>query len=152
VYVAARTKTIGGEAPAFIGPGARGREREESMAGFKDNNFIERRDAALKAKQELLEKFKARPAADDPRLLKLAEERRQIAEARALRAAEREKLRQEELVRQAALELQRKQEEEARIAAEKAAALAALQAEQELKAQQKAARDARYAARKARRR
>jgi hypothetical protein len=97
------------------------------MAGFKDNNFIERRDAALKAKQDLLEKFKARPAADDPRLVKLAEERRQVAEARAIRAAEREKLRQEELVRQAALELQRKAEEEA-------------------------ARDARYAARKARRR
>ena len=122
------------------------------MAGFKDNNFVERRDAALKAKQDLLEKFKSRPAPDDPRLLKLAEERRVVAEARAVRAAERERLRQEELVRQAAEAVRRKQEEEERIAAEKAAALAALEAEQELKLQQKAARDARYAARKARRR
>lgn len=122
------------------------------MAGFKDNNFIERRDAALKAKQDLLAKFKARPPADDPRLIKLAEERRVIAEARAIREAEREKRRQEELLRMAEEERLRKLEEEARIAAEKAAALAAIKAEQELKEQQKAARDARYAARKARRR
>jgi hypothetical protein len=122
------------------------------MPGFKDNNFVERRDAALKAKQDLLEKFKSRPAPDDPRLLKLAEERRLVAEARAVRNAERERLRQEQLVRQAADDQRRKQEEEARLVAEKAAALAALAAEQELKLQQKAARDARYAARKARRR
>ncbi|WP_284944329.1 DUF6481 family protein [Acidisoma cladoniae] len=121
------------------------------MAGFKDNNFVERRDAALKAKREALDKFKARPTAEDPRLLKLAEERRVIAEARAIRATEREKLRQEELVRQAAAAVIRKQEEEARIEAEKQAEIEAAAAELELKAQQKAARDARYAARKARR-
>jgi hypothetical protein len=122
------------------------------MPGFKDNSFSERRDAALKAKQDLLEKFKSRPAPDDPRLLKLAEERRVVAEARAVRATERERLRQEELVRLAAEEVRRKQEEAERIAAEEAAALAAVEAELELKNQQKAARDARYAARKARRR
>jgi hypothetical protein len=152
VYEAARIRTIGGEFPGAHRPGLSRREREESMAGFKDNNFSERRDAALKAKQDLLEKFKARPAADDPRLVKLAEERREIAEARAVRAVERERLRQEELVRQAELAAQRKIEEEARLLAEMAAAVAAEEAELELKNQQKAARDARYAARKARRR
>jgi hypothetical protein len=133
-------------------PDPRRREKEESMAGFKDNNFGERRDAAVKAKQDLLEKFKSRPAPDDPRLLKLAEERRVVAEARAVRAAERERLRQADLVRQAAEAVRRKQEEEERVAAEQAAAVAALEAEAELKQQQKEARDARYAARKARRR
>ncbi len=122
------------------------------MAGFKANSFNDRRDAALKAKQALLEKFKARPAADHPRLVAIAEERKRVAEARAIRDAERERRRQEDLARQAEEELRRMADEEARILAEEAAAEEARLAELELKAKQKAARDARYAARKLRRR
>ncbi|HEX3982585.1 MAG TPA: DUF6481 family protein [Acidisoma sp.] len=122
------------------------------MAGFKTNSFIDRRDAALKAKQALLEKFQARPTGEHPRLVALAEERKRIAEARAIRDAEREQRRQEDMARQAEDELRRMAEEEERIAAEMAAAEATRLAELELKEKQKAARDARYAARKLRRR
>ncbi|GAB0119240.1 DUF6481 family protein [Acidisoma sp. 7E03] len=122
------------------------------MAGFKANSFNDRRDAALKAKQALLEKFKARPQGDHPRLIALAEERKRIAEARAIRDAEREVRRQEELKRQAEEQERLRAEELARIEAELEAAEQARLAEIELKAKQKAARDARYAARKLRRR
>ena len=122
------------------------------MAGFKANSFNDRRDSAVKAKEALLEKFKARPAADHPRLVALAEERKRVAEARAIRDAEREVRRQEDLARRAEEELRRLAEEEARIQAELEAQEAARLAEIELKAKQKEARDARYAARKARRR
>lgn len=122
------------------------------MAGFKANSFNDRRDAAHKAKQALLEKFKSRPQGDHPRLVALAEERKRIAEARAIRDAEREVRRQEDLKRQAEEQERLRLEELARIEAELAAAEEARLAEIELKAKQKAARDARYAARKARRR
>lgn len=122
------------------------------MAGFKANSFNDRRDAALKAKQALLDKFKTRPTGDHPRLVAIAEERKRIADARAIRDAEREVRRQEELKRKAEEAARRKEEEETRLLAEIAAAEAAVLAEQELKLKQKEARDARYAARKLRRR
>ena len=122
------------------------------MAGFKANSFNDRRDAASKAKEALLEKFKARPAPDHPRLVALAEERTRIAEARAIRDAEREVRRQEKLAREAEEELRRVAEELARLEAERLAAEEAIRAEEELKIKQKEARDARYAARKLRRR
>ncbi len=99
----------------------------------------------------MLAKFKTRPAPDDPALLAKQAERRAIAEAREIRAAERRKQREAEAVQLAA----------ERAAA--AAAAAAAQAEREIAAreaarqeallrlEQKAARDRRYAARKARR-
>lgn len=117
------------------------------MGFAKDKDFNERRDHAAAARKAMLERFKARPPADDPALVAKQAERRAIAEARDQRRAEREAL--------------RKAEEE-RIAAEKLAAelaelerlekLAKERAERQatLLEAQKAARDARYANRKKR--
>ena len=100
------------------------------MAGFKDQNFNDRRSTSADAKKALLERFRARPAADDPEIQARLAERQKIAEARAARTAEREAAKQAEAERRAAE------------AAEREAAM---------EIERKAARDARYAARKARR-
>ena len=99
----------------------------------------------------LLAKFKTRPAADDPEVLARQAERLAIAEARELRMAERRREREEAAARLAV-------EREAAAAAaaalmveREAAAREATRQEALLKLEQKAARDKRYAARKARR-
>ena len=110
---------------------------------YDGSNFNDRREAAAKAKQALLAKFQARPPADDPAVLERQAALKAIADAREARRAERATARAAE---------------EARIAAAKAAEIAAQQAaEAERQARelaerlaQKAARDARYAKRKAR--
>lgn len=121
------------------------------MSGFKGNKFTDRAEAAAAAKKAMLEKFRAKPASDDPAVLARAAERKAIAEARDVRAEERRKFREieearrivedqarlAELAAQAEAEAQRKVEQAAR--------------DEEIKAQRKAERDARYAARKARR-
>ncbi len=121
------------------------------MGAFKDNLFNERQSASAKAKQALLEKFKAKPAPDDPAVLARAAERQAIAEAREVRAAERRAAKEAEAARLAAEQAQRDIEAQARAVEE--ARMAAEQAARDLqkKAEQQAARDARYAARKARR-
>ena len=118
---------------------------------LKGSTFKDRREAAADAKKALVERFKARPPADDPAVLARAAERRAIQEARELRQADRARLRAEE-------EAAKAREDEARKAAEEQAALeaAAKAAEQAardeaIRAERKAARDAKYAARKARR-
>lgn len=117
---------------------------------LKGSTFNDRRDEAAAAKRALVDRFKSRPAADDPAVLARAEERKAIAEARDLRTAERA-LRKaaEDEVRQA--ELRAKAEAEAK-AAEEAAARANDQAtrDEAIRNERKLARDARYAARKAR--
>ena len=130
------------------------------MAAFKGVDFNERQSAAVNAKKALLEKFKAKAGPGDPEFDARQAERRAMAEARdARRKAAREKAaREAEAARIAKL----KAEEEARIAAEiEAARLKAeeeeryqadLLAKEELEAQKKAERDARYAVRKARKR
>jgi hypothetical protein len=117
---------------------------------LKENKFSERASASAQAKQAMLSKFHSRPSADDPDVQKRIAERRAIAEARAIRTAERDKLRAEEAAKKAAAqeearqaELLAKDEQEKQKVAQ--AALA-----EELKIKQKAARDARYAARKQR--
>lgn len=117
------------------------------MKGFKDPNFRDRIDAANKARQKALEKFQTRPKDDDPEVQARKTARQEAAAAREQRVAERKAA---------------KKAEEERLAADRAAAEAAEKAEREarqireaeeqaeLKAKQKAARDARYAARKAR--
>jgi len=104
------------------------------MSAFKnDDDFNERLSTAAKAKQTLLEKFRARPKADDP----AATERRaarlatslardaRIAERKAAREAEAARLQAEavrlqaEAVRQAAAEVARKATAEAEQAAQK---------------------------------
>lgn len=131
------------------------------MAIFKDHTFADRRDTANAAKKALLEKFKSRPAADDPAVVARQEERKAILEAREKREAEKAKLKQERLAREAEERARKAAEDEAaRIKAEAEAAeqarIAAAEEEERLNAAlalesaAKAKRDARYAARKQR--
>jgi hypothetical protein len=108
------------------------------MKPLQSNSFADRQKASAEAKKALVAKFRPKPTVVDPQF----EERRaakqaEVAALRESRIAERNAKRQ--------------------AAAEKEAARAALEAEiaeareLELRAAQKAARDARYAARKQRR-
>lgn len=112
-----------------------------SMSGFKEPSFADRQKAAIQARQNILNKFRAQPGPDDPEVKRRQAEREAQAAARAKvrEAKEAEKAEQKRREAEAAAA------EAARIAREKeeeAARLAALEAEQ------KAKRDARYAARK----
>ena len=138
------------------------------MPPSKDNSFADRRSTATAAKQALLEKFKSRPAEDDPAEIERRAERARIVEAREARIAEKEALRKAEADRRAAERKQKEDERRAAEAAIEAERLAAEQAVAEEKAAReaaksdlikrvvadeaalKAARDARYANRKAR--
>jgi hypothetical protein len=117
---------------------------------LKGSTYNDRREEAAAAKRALVERFKSRPPADDPAVQARAAERRAIAEARDLRNAERAR-------QKAALDEVRKKEEELRLEAERLAAeeaerRAAEQAarDEAIRAERKAQRDAKYAARKAR--
>ena len=124
------------------------------MAIYREKDVFERRNAASEAKKALLAKFNSRPSDDDPAVLARKAERKAILEARAIREAEKEKLKQERLAREAAERAKRE------AAAEEAARAEANQREAEEteriaslltdEAERKAKRDARYAARKAR--
>jgi Family of unknown function (DUF6481) len=118
------------------------------LSGFKDAGFAERQKAAARAKQAHVEKFRAMPGNDDPRIVEMRAARQAVSAAREARAAERKlareaQLKSDALAQQAAL-VERAEREASELAAkaEREAAEAA---------EQKAARDARYAARKARR-
>ncbi|ODT31523.1 MAG: hypothetical protein ABS35_04660 [Kaistia sp. SCN 65-12] len=131
------------------------------MAIYREKDVFERRNAANEAKKALLERFKAKPADDDPAVLARKAERQAILEARAIREAEKTRLKQEKLAREAKEKAEREAAAEAaRLAAEQAAAeearlkdaeenerIARLLADE---AARKAKRDARYAARKQR--
>jgi hypothetical protein len=108
------------------------------MKPSKIGSFSDRQAASAEAKKALVAKFKAKPTVTDPNF----EERRlqrelELEEVRAKRSAERLAKREETA---------RKDAERQALEAEIAEAL-----ELELRAKQKAARDARYAARKQRR-
>lgn len=90
------------------------------MKTFRDNGFAERRDAAVKAKQTQLEKFRNRPSDDDPTVAKRRAERQAILEARQAREAEREKARLAREAEEAALKALRDAEAEAAEAARRA--------------------------------
>ncbi len=124
------------------------------MPAFRLPNAADRLTAAANARKAMLEKFQARPAPDDPQVAERQQAMKAVAEAREKRFAERKAAREAEAARvaaeQAALKARQAAEAEeretmvARKAAEaKARALA-------LAAEQKAARDARYARRKGR--
>jgi hypothetical protein len=121
------------------------------MGNYKDPDFQERKDTAAAAKKALLQKFLA--AADNPKIAQRQAERLAINEARLTRKAEREagRLKHEtELAEELATVAKR--DVQARLEAEKAATLLAVQnAEREaaIAVEKKAERDARYAARKA---
>lgn len=113
----------------------------------KDNRFSDRLETAAKAREAMLARYRARPSADDPDVIARQAERQAVIRARGERNKEREA---ERLVAEArrVAEVKAQREFEAaevlRLAAEKVARQAALAAEQ------KEARDARFAARKAR--
>ena len=110
---------------------------------YKDDSFGSRIADKAKARQAIQERIKSRPGPGDPEFEKIRGEREAIAVARELRLTERKAAKEEKLARekmeQEAHELAVKEEAD-RIADEAVA----------IQADQKTARDARYAARKAR--
>ncbi|ABI61203.1 DUF6481 family protein [Granulibacter bethesdensis] len=124
------------------------------MSAFKFNAFNDRREAAAKAKAAMLDRFKSAPSLDDPDIKQKLEEQRIAYEAREARLAERKRLKAEEAARiaaeKAAAEKARIEEERAHEAAKAAAAVEEKARALALLAEQKAERDRRYAARKAR--
>jgi hypothetical protein len=106
-------------------------------------NFDDRLSAAAAAKQALLERFRARPSADDPTEIARQAALKAISDARDARAGERRAAKEAEAARLAAEAAARRAQDQ--IAATEAKARAAAE-----EAERKAARDARYAARKAR--
>ncbi|HWE15571.1 MAG TPA: DUF6481 family protein [Hyphomicrobiaceae bacterium] len=117
------------------------------MKGFKEKTFADRLQEAATARKVALERFRARPAADDPEVVKRREERMAIAAAREAREAERRAAKEAEAVVRAEREAIEKTEREAR---ERKEAVEKLIRDAAEAAERKAARDARYAARKAR--
>jgi hypothetical protein len=124
------------------------------MRGRENNSLQDRLSAAANAKKALLERAKANNPANDPGFAERQKVRLEAAAAREAREAE----------RRAAKKLEEEREEAARAAAEvlrleaekleaERRAVEAVEAEArkaELLIEQKAARDARYAARKTR--
>ncbi len=106
-------------------------------------NFDDRISAAAAAKQALLERFRARPQPDDPGEIARQAALKAIADARDARAAERKAAKDAEAARLAAEQAARRAQEQEAATQAKARAAA-------VEAERKAARDKKYAARKAR--
>ena len=121
------------------------------MASFRDTDLQDRQKNASEARKAMLQKFLAK--AEDPILEQRRAERAAIEAARRVRQAEREEARKREEERLAAEAAARAaaEAEAKRLAEEEAARKAKEDADAMLRllAEQKAARDARYAARKA---
>jgi hypothetical protein len=121
-----------------------------------NDDLSERRKDADTAKRAMLERFRARPAVNDPAIMERKAARLVASQERKARIAERAVARRAEMERQAA-ELKLHEEDAARMAVEQAEReVAERRAEGDravkILAEQKAARDSRYAARQARRR
>ena len=114
-------------------------------------NLSDRLGAAAAAKKAAVAQFQARPAPDDPVVKERQAARKAISDARDLRAAERKAAREAEVARQIAEQAAKAADQAAREAEERQLAASAAAQETALEAERKAARDARYAARKARR-
>jgi hypothetical protein len=112
------------------------------MKDFNDKNFGMRLQKATEAKQAMLQRSQ-KPAADDPTVLKRTAERQALVAARNARSEAKERAAAEKAEREKADQAEQAAER-ARLALEEADLAVAMQAEQ------KAARDARYAARKKR--
>ncbi|GLR88370.1 DUF6481 family protein [Bradyrhizobium iriomotense] len=112
------------------------------MSGFREPGFADRQKAAQDARKNLLNKFKSQPGPDDPAVAARRAER----EAVAAKRAEIKSAREAEKAEQKRREEEAAATEAARIAREAEEAATRLA---ELEAEQKAKRDARYAARKA---
>jgi Family of unknown function (DUF6481) len=117
------------------------------MKGFKEKTFADRLQEAADARKMALERFKSRPAADDPDVVRRREERLRIAQARDEREAVRKAQKEAEAAARAEREAAERVEREAR---ERREAIEKVIRDAAEAAERKAARDARYAARKAR--
>jgi hypothetical protein len=126
------------------------------MSFMNSNNFADRQAAAAKARKALAEKFLSRPKYDpsDPAIIEREAKRRAILEARAVREVEREKRKAEaaaaEVARLAAEEANRQEALRLEAVAHEAAETARREEEARLEYERKLDRDARYAARKER--
>ena len=115
------------------------------MGSFKDPDFVERQNTATKAKKAALEKFRAH--ADDPAFA----ERQTVRMASAADRTAAKKVRETEKAEKRALDAEVARQAERNAAAQVERALAEkANLELALRAERKAARDTRYAARKAR--
>lgn len=112
------------------------------MAAYKSPDFNERTSAARAAKQSALDKLRDKPATD-PAV---------VAERQAARAIKDAAAAERRAARQAAIEEAKLAKAAAAEAAELAASIAATPPPARSEAELQAARDARYAARKARKR
>lgn len=121
------------------------------MQGFKEPGFNDRRASANSAKNKALEMLKNKPKPDEAEMAARAERQRAKEAAAAEKRAALERARAEE---KAAKEQAEREAAEAAAAEAAAAAAAAEAARPKLPTAEelKAARDARYAARKARKR
>ena len=117
------------------------------MPRFDDDNFSQRRDNADKARKALLERFRAQPSEDDPATIARKAAQLAVSEARELRIKERAQMREEAALRHKEEVARLKHAQLERDAAE---SRAEVDRKLDLLATQKTARDARYAARKAR--
>lgn len=113
------------------------------MSGFKEKGFGDRQGAAMAAKNDRLRKFRENSVLDDAKFAEQEAARLAVRVAREQRAAERQADREAAVANAAAEKLAAEAQ-----AAQEIAARAA--SDQTLLIEQKAARDARYAARKAR--
>jgi len=118
---------------------------------FKGDKFADRAAAAAAAKRALVDSFKAKPAPDDPAVLARQAERKAIADARELRAIERKKQKEIDDLRRQAEDVAKIEAERLRAEEEATRVTEAAARDEAIKAQRKAERDAKYAARKARR-
>jgi Family of unknown function (DUF6481) len=124
------------------------------MGGFKDPGYLERKSAATDARKAALEKFRANSAVNDPAAAERQASRQAVSIARDARAVARKaaKAAREIEVAEEAVRARELAEQADRDAAAQAKRESAEKATREYTEQtdRKAARDARYAARKAR--
>lgn len=124
------------------------------MGGFKDKGFGDRLSTAAAAKKSQLERFREKPAMDEAAFAEQQAARLAVRVARDERAAERKAARDaaeaKEAAEKLAQETLRAQEAAEKLAGETRDASEKIASDKALLAEQKAARDARYAARKAR--
>jgi hypothetical protein len=126
------------------------------MAGHKELTFSERQEAAAKARATQLAKARAKDPRNDPEFAKRQAERVRLAQEREKREEDRKAAKAAEAARRAeeAVAAERAKLEEIKAAEEEAVRKAGEERAKlaKLLTDQKAARDARYAARKARQR
>lgn len=121
------------------------------IGSYKGDTFNERRNAAATARQATAAKFRSQPLPDDPAVLERQAALKAVGDARQARQAERKAAREAEAARQVAEQAAQAAEQMARDAEQLIQREVAAAREAKLEVERKATRDARYAARKARR-